>query len=41
VDDLTRPRHALDADELDPLDVTDDGEVHASHLGLELRFRHQ
>jgi len=33
VHDVARLGHVLDADELDPLHVTDDCEVHTSHLG--------
>ncbi len=31
VDDLTRARHCLDRDELDPLDVADDSSSHPRH----------
>ena len=31
MDDLAGPRHFLDADEVDPLDVSDDGGSHVSH----------
>ena len=36
--DLTGSRHALDARELHPFDMTDYGEVHFSHLEPQLRF---
>ena len=39
VDDVARLGYVLDPDELDPLDVTDDGELHISHLGVEVRFK--
>jgi hypothetical protein len=38
VHDLARSGNGLDLDELDPLDVTDDGDVHISHLGLGVRL---
>jgi hypothetical protein len=38
VHDLARPGHLLDADELHPLDVADDSEVHVSHLLAAVRF---
>jgi len=41
VDDLTRLRHLVHPDELDPLDVTDDGDPHVSHLRPRVRFMKQ
>jgi hypothetical protein len=38
VHDLARPRHFLDPDELDPLDMANDSEVHISHLLAGVRF---
>jgi hypothetical protein len=38
MDDLAGPGDRLDLDELDPLDVPDDGDVHISHLGLGVRL---
>jgi hypothetical protein len=41
VHDLAGLRHPLDANELDPLDVTYDGELHGtavSHLDAALRY---
>ena len=36
--DLARRGHVLDPGELDPLDVTDDRDLHVSHLEPRLRF---
>ena len=36
--DLPRPGHMLDPGELHPLDVTDDRDLHVSHLEPRLRF---
>ena len=45
VDDLAGPGNPVDPDELDPLDVPDDGDVHAarpiSHRGAGVRFMEQ
>jgi hypothetical protein len=38
MDDLARRGHVFDAGELDPLDVTDDCDLHISHLEPRLRF---
>jgi hypothetical protein len=38
MDDLARLRDALDPDELDPLHMSDDCNVHSSHLCAAVRF---
>jgi hypothetical protein len=38
VDDLAGPGHVVDPDELHPLDVAHDSDVHISHLLAGVRF---
>jgi hypothetical protein len=38
MDDLSRLGRMVDSRELDPLDVTDDRDLHISHLEPRLRF---